>query len=163
MIARNVELSLGEAGLKRLGGLERWRPRLAGAPRIAVDGRMAPHEWVRTPDRLIKTDAVDHHDDHFLPGNTDLAWDVAGFSVEWGLSEAEAAEFADHAAREAGDGTLTTRLPFYEAAYLAFRTGWTHLAASSMANGPDRRGLKRQERRYRDRLAGALEKLEAAS
>jgi hypothetical protein len=159
MIARNVELSLGEAGLARLGGLEAWRPLLAGAPAVAIDGRLAPHEWVSSGGRLYKTDALDHHDDRFLPGATDIAWDVAGFSVEWGLGAGAARTFADTVAGEAGDATLGSRLPFYETAYLAFRTGWTHLASAAMADGPDRRGLQRQEARYRARLDQALDRM----
>src|SRR5262249_28094522 len=109
MIRRNVELTLGPAGARRLGRPGGWRPRLRGAAKIAVDGRMAPHEWIRTGDALLKTDAVDHHDDHFLPGPTDLAWDVAGFSVEWGLAPDAARAFADEAARRARDPGLPDR------------------------------------------------------
>jgi hypothetical protein len=163
MITRNVELALGQPGLGRLAGLDAWRPRLAGAPAVAIDGRLAPHEWIRSERGLLKTDALDHHDDHFLPGATDLAWDVAGFAVEWGLGETEARDFAAEAAAAAGDPTLPSRLPFYETAYLAFRTGWTQLAAQTMAENSDRRGLNRQQARYRARLAEALGRLEAAS
>jgi hypothetical protein len=37
-----------------------------------------PHEWLRVGDRHVRTDALDHHRDHFLPDMTDTAWDVAG-------------------------------------------------------------------------------------
>ena len=167
MILRNVGLSLGQAGLSRLGGLESWRRRLAGAPAVAIDGRLAPHEWVRsdakTGSRLYKTDALDHHDDHFLPGDTDIAWDVAGFTAEWSLDDATASDFARTVADAASDPGLTLRLPFYETAYLAFRTGWTHLSASTMTAGPDRRGLERQKARYQALLDRSLERLAAAT
>lgn len=160
MIERNVSLALGDAGAARLSALEAWRPRLAGAPAVAIDGRLAPHEWIRAADgRLVKTDALDHHDDPFLPGDADLAWDVAGFAVEWGLDDAGALQFAQAAAQAAGDPTLPVRTPFYETAYLAFRTGWTQVAADAMPEGPDRRGLERQHLRYRSRLSRALDRM----
>lgn len=158
MMERNVELAFGAAAKPRL---DVWRDRLRGAPAMAVDGRMAPHEWVRSEEKVFKTDAVDHGDDHFLPGPTDLAWDVAGFAVEWGLSEEETAEFAADAAREAGDARLPERLPYYTAAYLALRMGWADLAASGMPEGPDQRALKRLQSRYRSGLARALQRMEA--
>src|SRR5436853_406434 len=53
---------------------------------IVVDGRMNPHEWLGTADgRLLKTDGATHGDDHFFPGPTDIAWDIAGAAVEWNL------------------------------------------------------------------------------
>ena len=50
---------------------------------VAGDGRMLPHEWIETRSGYVKTDALDHHDDHFFPGCQDIAWDIAGASVEW--------------------------------------------------------------------------------
>jgi hypothetical protein len=158
MIEHNVGLALGPDARPRLDG---WRKRLRGAARLEVDGRMAPHEWIRTDGAVFKTDAVDHGDDRFLPGATDLAWDVAGFCVEWGLSEAAALEFAGEAAREAGDPHLVERLAFYETAYLALRTGWTELSAEALPQGADRRGLKRLSARYRSALARAIARMEA--
>lgn len=159
MVERNVELALGADARPRLAP---WRARLAGAPQVEVDGRMSRFEWLRVGETVLKTDGVDHGDDHFLPGATDLAWDVAGFAAEWGLDEGACADFAAEAARQAGDPHLPDRLPFYQAAYLAMRTGWTEIAASAMASGPDRRGLRRMHARYRAGLQRALQRLEAA-
>ena len=50
---------------------------------VAIDGRMLPHEWLETRMAIVKADALDHHDDHFFPGCQDIAWDIAGASVEW--------------------------------------------------------------------------------
>ena len=160
MIRRNVELSLGQSGSDRLSGLDAWRVRLAGVPRVAIDGRLSPHEWIRSRDgRLYKADALDHHDDHFLPGATDLAWDVAGLAIEWGLTEADGRDFAQAVASEAGDPALTQRLPYYETAYLAFRTGWAQLAAESMVESGDRSRLERYVLRYRAALDRALTRM----
>src|SRR5438874_5859066 len=50
---------------------------------VLADGRMAPHEWILSANGLIKTDGASHGDDHFYPGPTDIAWDLAGAITEW--------------------------------------------------------------------------------
>src|SRR5438093_984269 len=53
---------------------------------VVVDGRMNPHEWLGTANgQLLKMDGATHGDDHFFPGLTDIAWDIAGAAVEWNL------------------------------------------------------------------------------
>jgi hypothetical protein len=90
---------------------------------VAVDGRMLPHEWLATDRGYIKTDAVDHHDDHFYPGCQDIAWDIAGAEVEFGLP-------ADALGED-------PRLPFYRIAYCAYRLGYARMAQQSLGNTPD--------------------------
>ena len=159
MVERNVEQALGAEAKPRI---DPWRRRLAGAPQVGVDGRMSPFEWQRAGESLFKTDGVDHGDDHFLPGSTDIAWDVAGFAAEWDLDEEASGDFAAEAARQAGDPHLPDRLPFYQAAYLAMRAGWAETAASTLPAGPDRRGLHTMHARYRAGLQRALQRLAAA-
>ena len=159
MVERNVESALGADAKPRL---DPWRRRLAGAPEVEVDGRMSPVAWLRVGETVFKTDGVDHGDDRFLPGSTDLAWDVAGFATEWGLGEEAGADFAAEAARHARDPHLPDRLPFYQAAHLAMRIGWTGIAASTLPAGPDQRGLRRMHARYRRGLQRALQRLAAA-
>ena len=67
--------------------LEQWAAdaRSCSGPRIAVDGRMLPHDWIVAEGQLMKVDALDHHDDDFWPGCRDIAWDVAGAIVEFEL------------------------------------------------------------------------------
>ena len=68
---------------------------------------MQPHEWIRTTSGWIKTDALDHHNDHLLPGNQDIAWDIAGAAVEFGLRpELSRTRYL----RLRPDRTLSTRL-----------------------------------------------------
>ncbi len=95
MIEVNVSEGLGSDWLSRLGDLERFRPLVANAPALAMDGRMMPHEWLATDAGILKTDAIDHHDDHFVPGPQDIAWDVAGFAAEFGLSSRTVRDFAE--------------------------------------------------------------------
>jgi len=59
-------------------------PRLVVARPTVCDARMEPHEWVDG----FKTDATSHGDDHFFPGPTDVAWDLAGAIVGFRLDPA---------------------------------------------------------------------------
>src|SRR5207302_1884179 len=60
---------------------------------VLTDGRMQPHEWLLQADgRILKTDAISHGDDHFFPGPTDIAWDLAGAIAEWQM-DSQAADF----------------------------------------------------------------------
>jgi hypothetical protein len=129
---------------------------LADVPAVAVDGRMLPHEWLRTPHGILKTDAVDHHDDHFFPGPQDIAWDVAGFVSEFGLAEKAARGFTGEVAALSGDRSLRARLPFYRIAYLAYRVGYASMAARTL--GPSRDGTRMAAlvRRYRQQLRLAI-------
>jgi len=125
-------------------------------PKVAVDGRMLPHEWIATPRGLFKVDALDHHDDDFWPGCRDIAWDVAGTIVEFGF-EGSAREFFIAAyERAAKDRTIRRRLPLYEAAYLAYRVGYANLCATSLQDTADRASFSRLEDRYRHLLAVRL-------
>ena len=59
--------------------------RLQGVLRYG-DGRLAPHEWVRTDaGGLLKLDAGGHACDHTAIGPQAILWDVAGLIVEWNM------------------------------------------------------------------------------
>jgi hypothetical protein len=100
--------------------LERYRNLIDDQPKVPVDGRMAPHEWIRTATGFLKTDAVDHCRDHFFPGCQDIAWDVAGVSEEWGIDPNVLCE-------RIGGARLRERVAFFRIAYLAFRLGMAEL------------------------------------
>ena len=91
---------------------------------IAGDGRMLPHEWIETRRGYVKTDAFDHYDDHFFPGCQDIAWDIAGASVEWGFPYLCRSLILK----------LRARIPFYVAAYRAYRIGYCRMAADSLGD-----------------------------
>jgi hypothetical protein len=118
-----------------------WSGPVPAAPAVALDARMLPHEWLETAADYIKTDALDHHDDHFYPGPCDIAWDLAACAVEFGCEPA----LLDNYARESGDRDAAARLPFYRAAYLAFRLGYCDMAAAALGDADDA-ALFRQER-----------------
>ncbi len=127
---------------------EPWRGPLPEGEAVALDGRMLPHEWIETRDGLVKTDALDHHDDHFFPGPQDIAWDVAAFAVETGAGEG----FVERYRRESGDRNIAARLPFYRAAWLAFRLGYADLAARALAGTEEAARFGRERARYRATL-----------
>ena len=115
------------------------------APVVKLDGRMLPHEWAGAR----KTDALDHHDDHFFPGAQDIAWDIAGAEIECSLEPgAVAGRYLDiHP-----DPTLLERLPFYRVAYLAYRIGYATMSAESLAGTRDGEAFARLADRYRSAL-----------
>jgi hypothetical protein len=143
MLRVNVEEGLGPDWLGPLDALLRDAPAVAdGGLIVRPDGHMSPHEWLLTEDgRFVKTDGFEHGDDHFYPGPTDIAWDVAATSVEWRLTPREEAALLQRYRTRSGDASIERRLPFFRAAYLAFRLGYTSLTGFAAA---------------RDRYASAL-------
>ena len=105
---------------------------------VIADSRLMPHEWLRdTGGRIWKTDLSSHGDDHFYPGPTDIAWDLAGAIVEWHMDHDTAAVFLSHYAQLSGDDA-GARLPFFRRAYTAFRLGFCRMAAQACAEERER-------------------------
>jgi hypothetical protein len=113
-----------------------------------LDARMFPHEWLRTAQGLLKTDSVEHHDDPFYPGPHDIAWDVAGTCFEFRLKGQERQELIGACRRASGDQSIAGRLPWFALAYLAFRVGYTRLAAETLRIGEDADRFRRSILRY---------------
>jgi hypothetical protein len=157
MTAHNAGLALGEAYAGRARAATRLAAALEAAPVCHVDGRMQPHEWVRGPGGLVKTDAVAHGDDHFLPGAQDAAWDVAGACVEWQLPPEARARFVAAYRDAAGDPTIDERLRFHEAAYLAFRLGYATLGARGLGGHAEAARLGAAAAGYAERLRALLD------
>ncbi len=87
MARRNIELALG-AGARGARTHVTWTRLQLRVHRVRTDNRLDRGEWLRLRDgRLIKTDALDHHQGHDLIGCQDPAWDVAGAVVEFGLDD----------------------------------------------------------------------------
>jgi hypothetical protein len=123
---------------------------------VIADGRMMPHEWIRSSTgRMIKVDASSHGDDHFYPGPTDIAWDLAGTIAEWKLEE-EASEVLVSEYKRLSCDDVTSRLSAYLLAYRAFRLGLTLSAAMSVKDDGERERFEREAEGYRERLAGML-------
>jgi hypothetical protein len=145
MAAHNLEQEFGFAPELRL---EMGRPAIC-------DGRMQHYKWRELgDDHWVKLDASTHGDDHFFPGPTDIAWDLAAVCVEWQLSP-DYREFFLSAYRRISGDNAAARLQAYEIAYSAFRLGWSRMAAASVSGSAEESRLLRDAARYRavlDRL-----------
>lgn len=154
MLRYNTAQALGEECEERAGRFESLLPALEAAPSVVIDGRLRPFEWLRCPNgRYLKTDSADHARDHFLVGMTDIAWDLAGVSLEFDIDRRVLVE--DYTA-QTGDCGIWKRLPFYRAAYLAFQTGLMTLSLAANADGDEAPRLEVELARYRDLLAQEL-------
>ena len=138
MLRFNSASALGE---KRAAATDRWRPLLEPLARqvrrVEIDGRCDAHEWLRLADgRFLKTDALDHHAGHDCIGCQDIGWDVAGASVELGLSAKEQASLCSTVGRGTRRPVDMTLLSFLTPCYLAFRLGIHRLAAQALGGWP---------------------------
>jgi hypothetical protein len=151
----NVRHALGAStpGLRWAAAL---RPVLAGSQAVAVDGRMLAHEWLVTGRGLAKVDALDHHDDHFLPGCQDIAWDIAGACLELRLDRAAREHLPRRYLLLSGDETIGERLPVYRVAYAAARHAYADHAATALAGSADGARFRADAGRYRRALVRAL-------
>lgn len=152
-IVHMVEVNAGEAlgaGVPVPGAV---RAEFNGRPAVAVDGRMLPHEWLQSGPKLLKTDAADHCADHFFPGGADILWDIAGAAIEFQLSAPERDFLLERYRAVSGDCPSRDLLHFYEVAYLAFRLGYSNLAAHATAGSADHERFKILEASYRRMMA----------
>jgi hypothetical protein len=150
MVERNATLALGAAPVMPGSAAELERR----VHRVEIDGRLHAWEWlVRDDGVLIKTDALDHHAAHDLIGCQDLTWDLAGATVELGLSAVEAQRLATIAGEAAGCVIDPELLAFMRPCYLAFQLGRHALAASSASSEAAR--LEAAAARYAAQLAVA--------
>lgn len=157
MIHYNVAEALGDAWRDRLKTLEQMRTSVTDAPPIALDARMLPHEWLDVRGAYIKTDALDHHDDHFFPGPQNIAWDLAGAFAEFELGASERSYLLAAfraATREGRD--VEARMPFYRVAYLAFRLGYVTLAGQSVEEPQERARYQKLAKSYTRQLKQAI-------
>ncbi|MCG3114068.1 MAG: hypothetical protein LLH30_00125 [Candidatus Manganitrophus sp. SA1] len=156
MMRINLSEGLGKGWEGPLDRLERFRSLFEKERPAAIDGRMFPHEWLQTSEGYLKTDGVDHHDDHFFPGGQEIAWDLAGCCVEFGFSFRDEERFLGRYQALANDPRLLDRLHFYKVAYLAYRLGYATLAAEALGPAPDAARFKSLSQRYSAALHGEL-------
>ncbi|HKV93168.1 MAG TPA: hypothetical protein VJW20_11535 [Candidatus Angelobacter sp.] len=115
---------------------------------VIADGRMQPHEWILTQEgQILKTDSGSHGDDHFYPGATDIAWDLAGAIVEWQMNATESAEFLDVYRRASGDNAAA-RIDGFIRAYAVFRFAYCMMAANAMQGTSESTRLEQAAARY---------------
>jgi hypothetical protein len=159
MIQTNTREGLGKEWEGLLHPLQKFRPLYDGLPATAIDGRMFPHKWIRTADGYLKTDSLDHDNDHFFPGCQEIAWDLAGTFVEFALDEEAKTTFIDLYQSRADDLDLMARLPFYTIAYLSSRLGYATLAATTLGPTEDGRKFHLLAERYTSCLGKEIGRL----
>jgi hypothetical protein len=125
-----------------------WTGAVPAGDAVRLDGRMLPHEWIETGSGWLKTDALDHFDDHFFPGPQDIAWDLAAFVFEFDLDEEAERYFLDRYGRHAGERCGPDRMRFHRSAYLAFRLGYCDMAAGALGASDDAERFRRERERY---------------
>jgi hypothetical protein len=123
---------------------------------VLVDGRMQPHEWVLSNRKLIKLDGTTHGDDHFFPGPSDIAWDLAGTIVEWSLDQS-ATDFLLQRFQQASGDDVRSRIDHFVLAYTIFRLGYCSMALTTVKGTSEEARLAaacgRYERGVLSRLA----------
>lgn len=126
---------------------------------VLTDNRLHAWEWLVLPGgRILKADALDHHQGNDLVGPQDLAWDVAGAIVELELDDAEAEQLAEAVQRRTRARLTPSSLAFHRLAYLAFQAGRCALAAEALSGtDPEETArLRRERHRYAACLRQAL-------
>ncbi|HKN37026.1 MAG TPA: hypothetical protein VJX16_27600 [Terriglobales bacterium] len=127
---------------------------------VLVDGRMQPHEWIRSTDGdVIKVDGCTHGDDHFFPGPTDIAWDLAGAIIEWNL-DAKATEYLLATFHRLSGDDLRPRIPIFTVAYTVFRLAYCKMARTTLLESDDEPVLRRAIAYYRAQGERRLLKLQ---
>lgn len=152
----NTERAVGAARVlkARLDNVGRLPRRLR---RVDTDNKLHRWEWLIGDDsQMLKTDAIDHCAAHDFVGCQDIAWDIAGAAVEFGLSARERERLAAIVAAEADSDTSAEILDVFEFCYLAFQLGfWTY--ARMAATGTEAARIESTLKRYADRLAVLLD------
>jgi len=124
---------------------------------VIADGRMNPYEWISNDSgRLIKTDGVDHGDNHFFPGPCDIAWDLAGAAIEWQLGS-DASDFLVQQFRRRSGVDVSADLPGYKLAYSVFRLGFCKMAISTVKGSREEQLLLDTYQRYRTMALNLLQ------
>jgi hypothetical protein len=147
----NALQQMAEHNLRELGLDSRVELRLEHP--VFADGRMQPHEWLMTNEgRLLKTDSGSHGDDHFFPGPTDIAWDLAGAIVEWRMNEQQTRDFLDRYRCASGDEP-SARMNGFIKAYAVFRAAYCLMAANAMKGSDEEARLRDAAGEYKERAA----------
>jgi hypothetical protein len=116
---------------------------------VVADARMMPHEWIEAPEGVLwKTDAASHGDDHFFPGPTDVAWDLAGAAFEWRMPRPAIDRLLARYAERSGD-RAEKRFSGWLLAYALYRLAWTELAAASVGTAAEEERLSREADAHR--------------
>jgi hypothetical protein len=123
---------------------------------VIVDGRMQPWDWlVTTSGQFLKTDALDHGDNHFFPGPCDIAWDIAGIAVEWRLGSGSL-NFLIKEFRKLSGVDVSSYVHNYLLAYTILRASFCRMAGTTMRGTDEEARLLSAYAQYRARAANLL-------
>ena len=151
-----AEHNLVQLGMELPVALQLERP-------VIADGRMQPHEWLITPDgKMLKTDSGSHGDDHFFPGPSDIAWDLAGAIVEWQMTEEQMNALLAHYKNLSGDNAAP-RIHDFIAAYTVFRVAYCLMGVNALHGNQEQIRLEWAADQYRTRLFRLSRALAATS
>lgn len=130
--------------------LQFGKDEFATAEPVIVDGKMQPHEWILSADnRIIKTDGIDHGDNHFFPGPCDIAWDLAGIAIEWELGPEALDRLVEKFCAFSGEKDIADRIPTYVLAYSTFQLAFCKMAAGAVSDVAEKYRLNTAYFRYR--------------
>ncbi|MHB9030195.1 MAG: hypothetical protein ACYC9O_15620, partial [Candidatus Latescibacterota bacterium] len=156
MVYENVLESMGEVWTTRLDVLEALYKPVDPHAATAIDGRMFPHEWISSSGGYLKTDGANHFHDHFFPGCQDIAWDIIGTFVEFGLNLTERKYLVQQYITLTGDKDILRRLPFFRIVYLSYRLGYASEAANALSATPDGERFGARANHYRALLRSEI-------
>lgn len=147
-----VEYLVRAYGGRSIAGLRRMRVRhqfaaLTSPRPTFTDARMQPVEWVSCSGSTRKSDYEHHGMGKYELSNTDPAYDLADFILNFRLSPAEEESFVQHYVDHSGDTDVYKRLFFSK-----FQAG-TWAMTSALSNLIDKRLAHRHDeyhRRYID-------------
>jgi hypothetical protein len=148
MMRVNLEIEFGRQ--RKVDRLQVERP-------VYADCRMMPHEWFSTTEgKILKTDSVGHGEGHQLPGPVDIAWDLAGAIIEWGLSPVQTDFFLSEYRRQSGENPRN-RLHGYLLAYSILSAAQCRMAAASASSQREGQDLRNIYLSHRIRVKALLE------
>ncbi len=156
MCRRNLRLALGE---QVASAIDRWNAATLALAvhRVRSDNKLDRDEWLRRPDgRLLKTDALDHHQAHDLVGCQDMAWDIAGAIVEFALSYDDIRQLIEAAEAAAGRRVNPDLLSFYRVAYCCFRLGAARMVAELCSDAAERERMSSRAMHYETAVISLL-------
>ncbi|MBV8475593.1 MAG: hypothetical protein JOZ36_02920 [Acidobacteria bacterium] len=122
---------------------------LSTAEPILSDARMQPHEWIRRDNsQIVKVDAYTHGDDHFFPGPSDVAWDLAGAIVEWNLQQ-DATDYFLSTFRRVSGIDRSQQLDTFILAYTVLRLAYWKMALPTVKASSEEQRVAQAYEYYR--------------
>jgi hypothetical protein len=125
---------------------------------IVPDCRMQPHKWIRTgAGTIVKVDGAADGEGHFLPGATDVLWDLAGAIVEWNMNP-DAQQYLLAQFQRRHRRVSQEKLAYFVLAYSIFRLSYCKMAYCSTQTISEKTRLGNAALYYERMVDRALER-----